>query len=91
MGKNDLRNLERLTGKDEIKFIIGNRADYKYAVKMLKRIEQTISTNNLIHFSPLFGKMPYQKLAGWILEDRLHVRLNLQLHKVIWPKESRGV
>ena len=91
MEKNDLKNLERLTKKDEIKFVIGNRADYRYAVGMLEQIGKTISTEILIHFSPLFTKMPYWKLAGWILEDRLRVRLNLQLHKIIWPKKIRGV
>jgi 7-carboxy-7-deazaguanine synthase len=91
MEKNDFRNLERLAEKDEIKFIIGDRTDYEFATDLLKGAGKKNSTKNIIHFSPLFGKMPYQTLADWILEDRLPVRLHLQLHKIIWPFETRGV
>jgi 7-carboxy-7-deazaguanine synthase len=87
MKKNDLRNLKKLTEKDEVKFIIGDRADYEYAMEILKHVPP----KNPVHFSPLFGVMPYRTLAGWILEDRLSVRMHLQLHKVIWPSETRGV
>jgi 7-carboxy-7-deazaguanine synthase len=91
MEKNDFSNLERLTERDEIKFIIGDRIDYEFAIELLKGAGKKNSTKNLIHFSPLFGKMPYHTLAGWILADRLPVRLHLQLHKVVWPFETRGV
>lgn len=91
MEKNDFKNLERLTEKDEIKMIVGDRADYDYATKIIEMIKQKASTKNPVHLSPLFGKMPYQTLAGWILEDRLPARLHLQLHKVIWPGAKRGV
>jgi 7-carboxy-7-deazaguanine synthase len=91
MEKNDFANLDRLTEKDEIKLIIGGRADYDYATKIIEMIRQKASPKNPVHLSPLFGKMPYETLAGWILEDRLPARLHLQLHKVIWPKEKRGV
>jgi 7-carboxy-7-deazaguanine synthase len=87
MQKADFKNLERLTEKDEIKFILGDRVDYDYALEILKRIPPVSS----VHFSPLFDKMPYPKLAEWILEDHLTVRLHLQLHKLIWPLETRGV
>ena len=91
MGKNDFSNLERLTEKDEIKLIVGDRIDYEYAKKIIEMIRQKALTKNPVHLSPLFGEMPYQTLAGWILEDQLPARLHLQLHKVIWPEEKRGV
>ena len=86
--KNDLGNLTRLADKDEIKFVIGNREDYEYAKKIL---DINIFRNNWIHFSPVFGKMDPKVLAEWILEDHLAVRLHMQLHKLIWGNELRGV
>ena len=91
MEKNDFSNLERLTEKDEIKFIIGDRIDYEYAKEILKLISLMTSRKNHIHFSPLFGEMPLHTLAKWILEDRLPVRLQIQLHKMIWPEEIKEV
>jgi 7-carboxy-7-deazaguanine synthase len=89
--KNDLGNLKRLTGKDEIKFVIGNRTDYEYAKKILHSTNLDSSSMNTIHFSTVFGKMHPKILAKWILEDRLNVRLHIQLHKFIWDPEQRGV
>ena len=89
--KNDPGNLKRLTEKDEIKFVIGNRADYEYAKKMLDSMNLDSSSMNTIHFSTVFGKMHPKILAKWILEDHLNVRLHVQLHKFIWGPEQRGV
>jgi len=86
--KNDLENLTRLAGKDEIKFVIGSREDYEYAKKILNLNPLRM---NAIHFSPVFGKMNPTVLAKWILEDRLDVRLHLQIHKIIWNPEQKGV
>jgi 7-carboxy-7-deazaguanine synthase len=86
--KNDLGNLTRLTDKDEIKFVIGNREDYEYAKNIL---DSSILRNNWIHFSPVFGKMDPKILAEWILEDHLAARLHMQLHKIIWRGELRGI
>lgn len=86
-GQNDLRNLERLTKRDELKFVIGNRIDYEFA----KRTVAALPPGHKINFSPIFGALPPRSLAEWILEDRLPVRLNIQLHKVIWDPDARGV
>jgi len=86
--KNDLENLTRLAGKDEIKFVIGSREDYEYAKKILNLNPLRM---NAIHFSPVFGEMNPKILAKWILEDRLEVRLHLQIHKIIWNPEQKGV
>jgi 7-carboxy-7-deazaguanine synthase len=86
--KNDLGNLTRITDKDEIKFVIGNREDYEYAKKIL---DISIFRNNWVHFSPVFGKMAPKILAEWILEDHLAVRLHMQLHKIIWGGQLTGI
>jgi len=86
--KNNLENLTRLAGKDEIKFVIGSREDYEYAKKLLNFNSLRM---NAVHFSPVFGKMNPTVLAKWILEDRLDVRLHLQIHKIIWNPEQKGV
>jgi len=89
--KNDLENFNRITNRDEIKFVIGDREDYEYAKNILELMPIEISGRNPVHFSPVTGKIDYKMLAGWILEDHLAVRLHLQLHKIIWGVEQRGV
>ena len=89
--KNDLANLDRVTVNDEIKFVIGCREDYEFAKKILTGFRSVPEKLNPVHFSPVFGKQDIQLLAGWILEDRLEVKLHLQMHKIIWGAETRGV
>ena len=91
MNQNDLGNLGRLTEKDEVKFVIGDRTDYEYAKKMLDLIDQNPLKKNPVNFSPVFGKIQPRALAEWIIEDHLNVRLNIQLHKIIWPSGKKGV
>ena len=87
-GQNDLRNLEKLGMQDELKFVIGSREDYEFARDLLSTIPVARCK---INFSPIFGSLVPRSLAEWILEDHLTVRLNLQLHKIIWGPEARGV
>jgi 7-carboxy-7-deazaguanine synthase len=89
--RNLLENLTRLTAKDELKFVIGDREDYEYAKRVLKAMNQDQGVKCPIHFSPVFGRIRPDALAEWILEDHLQVRLSLQLHKSIWVPERRGV
>jgi 7-carboxy-7-deazaguanine synthase len=88
---NDLQNLDRLTDHDEVKFVIADRADYEYAREILYVRGTNLSGRNLVHFSPAYGRMKPKTLARWILEDHLDVRLHVQLHKIIWPPDQRGV
>lgn len=88
--RNDFGNLEKLTEADEIKFVIGNRGDYEYAKKVLNRYNLSCSIKR-IHLSPLFERLPPEILASWILEDGLNARLSLQLHKMIWPNQDKGI
>jgi 7-carboxy-7-deazaguanine synthase len=90
-GKSDLKNLALLADTDEIKFVIGDRGDYDYAKKILNSMDLKPSPISRVHFSPVFGKMDPGLLAKWILSDHLDVRLYLQIHKIIWDPEKRGV
>jgi 7-carboxy-7-deazaguanine synthase len=82
-------NLARLTKQDEAKFVIKDRADYDWACGIVKQYELTARCTVL--FAPVFGELDPQRLADWILADRLPVRFQLQLHKFIWAPDMRGV
>ena len=85
--KNHLQNLEFLSEHDELKFVLLDRADYEWSRDLLKSINPT----NQILFSPVYDKLDLKDLSQWILEDKLSVRLQTQLHKVIWSKNTIGV
>lgn len=80
-------NFNSLRDKDEIKFVIGDRADYDWA----KDIVKDNYSKGVITFSPVYGKIDYEEMVSWILADRLDVRFQLQLHKIIWGVDKTGV
>jgi len=82
-------NMDLLTPKDEVKFVISDRTDYDWAVGVLRRFD--LPSRCAVIFTPVFGGLPPAELADWILQDRLPVRLGMQLHKLIWPGRDRGV
>ncbi len=89
---NDYENIERLTDQDEVKFVIGNLEDYNFAKEISSRIAKK-GKKAIINFSPVFTGNYIEeagKIAEWILKDKLNVRLNLQLHKLLWG-DRRGV
>ena len=88
--KVDWSNLQRLSGTDQVKFVINDRADYEYARDVVER-EQLSTRAAAVLFSPVHGVMTPRALAEWILADRLSVRLQLQAHKFIWDPNTRGV
>jgi 7-carboxy-7-deazaguanine synthase len=88
--KNDLGNLKRLGSKDQVKFVIGDRSDYEYAKVTMGSISPDFPEEQIL-FSPVSERIPPSRLAEWILEDNLNVRLHLQLHNIIWPDKKRGV
>lgn len=89
--RNDLDNLTQLNGNDELKFVIGSKEDYVFAKRIVKLFNLVSNGKTPVNFSPVFGQMSPRRLAEWILEDHLGVRLHLQLQNIIWPSEKRGV
>jgi 7-carboxy-7-deazaguanine synthase len=82
-------NLDRLKPNDEVKFVLCGRADFDWAVENVRSRELTGRCP--IMFSTAFGRLDPTELAGWILESRLPVRLQLQQHKILWDPGARGV
>jgi len=85
---NRLENLALLAGKDQIKFVLADRRDYDWARMQLDQYGLASRVGEVL-FSPVFGQLEPADLAGWILADRLPVRFQLQLHKLLW-QDSRG-
>ena len=82
-------NVERLRAHDEAKFVINDRADYEWAKETVERYQ--LDRRCPVLFSPVFGTLDPRQLAEWVLADRLPVRYQLQLHKLIWSPDMRGV
>jgi 7-carboxy-7-deazaguanine synthase len=89
-GKFCPENLAALTLRDEVKFVLADRADYEFARDFCARHSLRGKVHAVI-FSPVFGKLDPRPLAEWILADGLDVRLGLQVHKFIWAPDARGV
>ena len=88
--RNDWSNLDRLRTRDEVKFVIADRTDYDFARQVMERHALTGRVQAIL-FSPVHGRLDPRLLASWILQDKLDVRLQLQIHKYIWSPETRGV
>jgi 7-carboxy-7-deazaguanine synthase len=88
-GRMDWSNLDRLSARDEAKFVIDGRADYEWSRALV--CERRLAERCTVLFSPVHGKLDPGRLGRWILEDGLPVRLQLQLHKYLWPEATRGV
>jgi 7-carboxy-7-deazaguanine synthase len=87
--KNMYENIYSLKKDDEVKFVIGSREDYIWSRDIIKKYD--LDKKSAILFSVVFGKLLPVELVNWILEDKLNVRFQLQLHKFIWKPEERGV
>ena len=84
--KNLWSNLDLLNAHDEIKFVLSDEADYLWARKIL--LEQNLAAKCAVLFSPAQGQLQPAELADWILRDALPVRLQVQLHKLLWGNVS---
>ncbi len=82
-------NIPLLQGHHEVKFVIASRRDYEWAREVLQ--EHSLAERCTVLLSPAWGSQDPAMLVQWMLEDRLPARLGLQLHKVIWEPEARGV
>ena len=88
--RNDWSNIDRLTGHDEVKFVIQDREDFEFARAVVAK-HALAGRVRAVLFSPVHDVLDPKLLASWILADGLDVRLQLQVHKYIWTPETRGV
>jgi 7-carboxy-7-deazaguanine synthase len=87
--KNLYENIQFLKRIDEVKFVIGTREDYEWSKKKMN--EYDLLNKVTVLMGPVFERVNNIDLASWILEDRLNVRFQLQMHKYIWDPLARGV
>jgi 7-carboxy-7-deazaguanine synthase len=87
--KNYWPNLEMLGPRDEVKFVIQDRSDYVYARGVIERYN--LPSRCAVLLSPVHGVLEPGSLSEWMMTDHLQARLQLQLHKLVWPDRSRGV
>ncbi len=85
VNRNRFENIQYLNPKDQLKFVLLNRADYEWAKGIMS--QYLMNTQAEILFSAVHGELSSHHLADWILEDRLSVRLQIQLHKYLWGNE----
>jgi 7-carboxy-7-deazaguanine synthase len=91
--KNHWENLDALAPHDEVKFVIQDRQDYEFALDVIARhrLASLAPRCAAILFAPVHGVMDPKTLSEWMLADRAPARLQVQLHKIIWTPETRGV
>lgn len=88
--RNHYENIHYLTANDELKFVIGDRSDFDWACDLIRLNGESLKAGSIL-FSPVQSQLAYETLADWILSSGLDVRLQLQIHKIIWPDIQRGV
>jgi len=88
--RNRWSNLEHIGPRDEIKFVLADRVDYEWMRRILRERELSGKTPNLLA-STVFGRLAPKELVAWVLEDKLPVRVQLQLHKIVWSPDATGV
>jgi 7-carboxy-7-deazaguanine synthase len=86
LARNRLENIPLLTPHDQVKFVLCDRADYDWALAMLR--EHDLPARCDVLFSPSYGQLQARDLAEWMLADRVPARFQLQLHKVLWGEEA---
>ena len=84
--KNLWSNLDQLSPRDELKLVLASAADYQWAVEVLR--DKALERRCTVLFAPVQGDLAPADLAQWILRDRLPVRFQLQLHKILWGNEQ---
>ena len=89
VNKNLWKNVEHLRTGDEVKFVIGTREDFDWAKEMITRYE--IHKRCPVLMSVVFDELKPIRLAEWILQEKLEIRFQLQMHKYIWHPETKGV
>ncbi|MDQ6973913.1 MAG: radical activating enzyme family protein, partial [Mariprofundaceae bacterium] len=87
--RNRWSNFENLQPHDEVKFVLSSREDYEWSCGILQKMFKNVSVTVL--FSPCWGSLSPADLCAWVLEDHLPVRLQVQMHKVIWGADKKSV
>jgi 7-carboxy-7-deazaguanine synthase len=88
--RNRWTNLDHIGKADELKFVLANRVDYEWMRETIRTRDLSRRTPNLLA-STVFGRLATKELIGWVLEDKLPVRVQLQMHKYVWAPETQGV
>ena len=83
-------NIDNLTKRDEVKFVIGSREDYEWAREKVQRFDLPARCHAVL-FSPIWGRIDPREIVEWILADKIDVRFQLQMHKFIWSPTQRSV
>ncbi|EQD52199.1 radical activating enzyme [mine drainage metagenome] len=83
--RNRWENLALLRAQDQVKFVLADRGDYDWACAVLR--EHGLNARCMVLFSPVYGELAPADLAQWILHDKLDVRFQLQLHKLLWGEQ----
>ena len=86
--KNIYTNFQHLTKNDELKFVIKNRNDFDWAIELINKYF-LLSRVFVVNFSPVYGELEPNILAEWILDSKLNIKLQMQLHKYIWEPNER--
>ena len=93
--KNLWSNLAYLSNRDEVKFVLKDREDYDWACAVIRDrgLDRRIAEQTLkaLLFSPVWDELDIKDISGWMMEDNLPVRLQIQLHKLIWDPAAKGV
>ncbi len=87
MAKNHYQNIQYLSKRDEVKFVVMSRKDYDWTKMQIDQYQLSEKTNVII--SPCFGEIDERQLAEWIIEDNLPVRFQIQMHKILW-NDAKG-
>lgn len=90
MKRNRMENIPHLNRNDEVKFVCGSREDYEWTREVIHSHDLSARAGAIL-ISPVFGSIEPLTLVQWILEDGLDVRFQLQLHKLVWEPDTRGV
>ncbi|NLT65671.1 MAG: radical SAM protein [Acidobacteria bacterium] len=88
--RNRYENVSCLTRNDEVKFVVSDRNDFDWACRIICRFDLVPKVSSVL-FSPVHGRLPYRDLASWVLDCGMPVRMQIQMHKLIWPGMARGV
>lgn len=88
--RNLYTNYQYLTPHDEVKFVVGSREDYEFALNITQQYDLPSKTKNLL-ISPVWGTVAFENIVEWILADNAPFRFQLQMHKIIWGANKQGV